>query len=379
MWAGSKTTAVTRDGVQRLLIGEPKDPNQWGTGMIPGDKLVDTARMAGVADALDGAVIEHVSGGNSMLGFKSYDQGREKWQGETLDIVWFDEEPPMDIYTEGLTRTNATGGFAYMTFTPLLGMSEVVRRFLMEPQEDRQDINFTIEDAEHISAKERAVIIAGYPSHERDARTRGVPILGSGRIYPVDEDMLKCLPMELPRHWPRIGGMDFGWDHPFAAVELAHDRDSDIIYVTKAYRRKEAVVAIHAAALKPWGDWLPWAWPHDGSNKTLAGAGLPVAKQFQAHGIKTLPERASFDDGSNSVEAGVLALLERMESGRLKVFANLTDWFDEFRLYHRKEGVIVKEMDDLMDATRYAMMMLRFARNPAPKMVPKKRNLSWVV
>ncbi len=72
----------------------------------------------------------HASGGTSTVGFKSYDQGRQKWQSETLDFVWFDEEPPMDIYMEGLTRTNATGGMTFITFTPLLGMSEVVSMFL---------------------------------------------------------------------------------------------------------------------------------------------------------------------------------------------------------------------------------------------------------
>ena len=121
-WAGSETGEVTRDGVQRLLIGEPKDESQWGTGLIPGDDLVEWKRRQGVPDALDGALIKHVSGGNSMLAFKTYDQGRTKWQGETLDFVWFDEEPPQDIYIEGLTRTNATDGMVYLTFTPLKGI-----------------------------------------------------------------------------------------------------------------------------------------------------------------------------------------------------------------------------------------------------------------
>lgn len=132
MWAGSKTGEVTRDGTQRLLIGEPKDESQWGTGLIPHAQLVDWSRRQGVPDALDSATVRHTSGGISTLGFKSYDQGREKWQGETLDLVWFDEEPPLDIYTEGLTRTNATGGMVYLTFTPLLGMSDVVSMFLEE-------------------------------------------------------------------------------------------------------------------------------------------------------------------------------------------------------------------------------------------------------
>lgn len=131
-WAGSKTGEVTRDGVQRLLVGEPKDRNQWGTGLIPGDFLGDVSSRQGVPDAIDSVLVKHASGGMSTLGFKSYDQGREKWQGETLDVVWLDEEPPMSIYMEGLTRTNATGGMVYLTFTPLLGMSEVVAMFIDE-------------------------------------------------------------------------------------------------------------------------------------------------------------------------------------------------------------------------------------------------------
>lgn len=133
-WAGSKTGEVTRDGVQRILVGEPKDKASWGEGMIPGDKLLDWSLRQGVADAIDSVLIKHISGATSTLGFKSYDQGREKWQAETLDVVWFDEEPPQDIYIEGLTRTNATGGIAFITFTPLLGMSDVVSMFLQEAE-----------------------------------------------------------------------------------------------------------------------------------------------------------------------------------------------------------------------------------------------------
>jgi phage terminase large subunit-like protein len=131
-WAGSQTLEVTRDGVQRVLIGEPRDEASWGTGMIPGDDLIDWSRRRGAPDTLDGIRVRHVSGGTSTLGFKSYDQGRAKWQADTLDAVWFDEEPPPDVYGEGLTRTNATGGIVWLTFTPLLGMSEVVRMFLEE-------------------------------------------------------------------------------------------------------------------------------------------------------------------------------------------------------------------------------------------------------
>lgn len=360
-WAGSKTSEVTRDGVQRLLVGEPKDREQWGTGFIPYDAIEDTSSRQGIADALDSVVVKHESGGHSTLGFKSFDQGREKWQGETLDLVWFDEEPPEGIYTEGLTRTNATRGIAFMTFTPLLGMSSVVRRFLLEPSPDRIDVNMTIEDAEHIPAGERARIIASYPDHEREARTKGVPILGSGRVFPVAEEVIKIDAFEPPKHWPRIGGMDFGWDHPFAAVELAWDRDSDVLYVTKAHRQRESTPAMHVEALKPWGAWLPWGWPHDGLQHDK-GSGMQLAEQYRSRGLEMVNEKACFEDGSNGVEAGVIEMLDRMRTGRWKVFSHLVEWFEEFRLYHRKDGIIVKLNDDILSATRYAMMMRRKAK-----------------
>lgn len=138
MWASGVTSEGTRDNPQRLLVGPPAIEAAWGTGMIPKDALIDWDRAIGVANLLDNITVRWGGGGDvqagiSVLGFKSYEKGREKWQGPTLDGVWFDEECPLDIYTEGLTRTNngQRGQFSIMTFTPLLGMSAVVGLFLM--------------------------------------------------------------------------------------------------------------------------------------------------------------------------------------------------------------------------------------------------------
>jgi hypothetical protein len=268
---------------------------------------------------------------------------------------------------EGLSRTNATGGFTWLTFTPLLGVSDVVMRFLKERSDDRADIVMTIEDVEHISPEERARIIASYPAHEREARTRGVPILGSGRVFPFPREVVACEAIPVPRHWARIGGLDLGWDHPTAAVEIAHDRDSDTVYVINAYRVREQTVAVHAGALVPWGKGLPWAWPHDAFSHDK-GSGEQIAELYRRHGLNMLPEHAQFsDDRGNGVEAGLFEMLDRIQTNRLKVFEHLNDWFEEFELYHRKDGVVVKERDDLMSATRYGIMMLRYARSlPMP-------------
>lgn len=369
---GSESGELTRDGMQRLLVGPPKVEADWGTGYIPKDFLLDWSRKNGVADALDSVTVKHVSGGASTFGFKSYDQGRAKWQANTVDWVWFDEEPPQDVYSEGVTRTVATGGSSVLTFTPLLGMSEVVRRFLGEKDEHRRVITMTIHDAGHISPEERERIIARYPEHEREARAMGVPILGSGRIFPIADSRILIPPFNLPHHWPVIGGLDFGWDHPTAAVKLAWDRDNDIVYLVREHRLSKATPKQHVATIgdqRSWGN-IPWAWPHDGEVADK-GSGLQLARQYKTAGLAMLDSHATFPNGSNSVEAGVLQMLERMNDGRWKVFEGVCPlWMEEFRLYHRDEGKIVKEYDDLISASRYAEMMLRHARVARPPRDP---------
>lgn len=359
--AGSESYELTRDGVQRLLVGPPDREEDWGTGFIPADAITGRTRRMGVSNALDSVTVRHFSGGQSSLLLKAYEQGRGKWQANTVDGVWFDEEPPMDVYIEGITRTNTTGGPVFLTFTPLLGMSDVVARFLMEESEDRAVTTMTIDDAEHYSKEERDKIVASYPPHEREARTRGVPSMGSGLIFPVVEEEITVAPFAIPSIWTQIIGIDFGYDHPFGACRLAWDRDNDVVYVCGEYRKREATPVIHAAAIRPWGDWIPVAWPHDGFQHDK-GSGLGLAAQYRDQGLNMIGQQATWPDGGNGVEAGVAEMLDRMQTGRWKVFANCTQWLEERRIYHRKDGKIVKERDDLISASRYGLMMLRFAQ-----------------
>lgn len=370
-WAASNTTTSTRDNPQRILLGPPLREEEWGTGAIPKKCLKGFARAKYPPGALDGVQVQHVSGGMSSLQFKSYDQGRERWQGETLDGVWFDEEPPEDIYTEGLTRTNATQGIIMLTFTPLLGMSNVVRDFLAQEGTFCHVTRATLRDALHYTDDQRREIAAQYKEYEREARVDGVPQLGSGAVFPYPDDTISCEPFQPPSYWPQIGAVDFGYDHPFAAARLAYDRDNDVAYVIQTYRDRQSTPLIHCAALKEWGEGLPFAWPHDGLQHDK-GSGVPLAKQYKDQGLKMLPERATFPDGSHGFEAGISEMSMRFQSGRLKVFNYLTDWFEEYRFYHRKDGLVVKEQDDLLAATRYAIMMLRFAAIPTLKR-PKTR------
>jgi len=362
-WAGSKNAEVARDGAQRILLGPT---NALGTGTIPRDRIVEIKKARGVPDAVESVLVKHTSGDTSLLVFKGYLDGREAWQAETLDFVWFDEEPPQDIYSEGLTRTNNTKGIAYLTFTPLMGMTAVVRRF-----KDREPgtllTQMTIDDAGHYTQEEREQIVAAYLPHEREARAKGEPMFGKGRVFTTEESMLAEPPLdEIPEHWLQIIGLDFGWDHPTAASRIAYDPENDVIHVVSAYRQRQQTPVIHASALKHWGGWQPVAWPKDGL-QTDPGSGLQIAQIYRDEGVNMLSEYAQFPDKRGiGVEAGLLEMQQRMDTGRFKVAATLNNWFEEFREYHRtldKNGLsqIYDKNEDLICSTRYAVMMLRYA------------------
>lgn len=370
-WIAGESSTLVRDTQQRLLCGTPGVDDDFGTGLIPKECFVDKPSLArGVTDAYDTIQVRHVSGGVSTATFKSYEQGRQKFQAATLDWEWLDEEPDEEIYGECIARITATDGMLYMTFTPLKGRSAVVIRYMDEPSPDRAVINMTIEDAQHIKPEDRRKIIEGYKAHERDARARGIPLLGSGVIFTVLEDAVREKAIErVPEHWAKLWGIDFGIGHPFAAALIAWDKDIDIIHVIHAFKIADAKPLQHASMMKPVGIEVPVAWPQDGTAREKT-SGVAIQLQYKAEGLLMLPEHAKWPDGNNSTEAGILEMQQREETGKLKYAEHLNDLFDERRFYHRKDGQIVKLKDDILSAIRVAIMMKRFAK---PVMLGGKR------
>ncbi len=364
-WVAGVTGETTRDNPQRILMGPL---GHFGEGALPKHTLGKISLARGTPDAVETVLVRHKSGGYSQITFKSYADGREKWQGESLEVVWFDEEPPLDIYVEGLTRTNATGGIVYLTLTPLLGMSQVVRRFYPDQgHPDRGLVMMTIDDVDHYSADQKRRIVEGYLPHEREARAKGIPMLGEGAVYPISEDLVAEDPIQIPEWWPQLVAMDFGWhDHPTAGVRMAWDRDTHTVHITRLYKRSKETLATYAAGIKAiGGDELPVAWPHDGLQHDKSSA-IQIAQLYKQQGVKMISQWAQYpDDRKNGTEAAVMDALSRMQEGRLRVDRNLHQWFEEFRNYHRKDGKIVAEFDDLMKATHYGLMMLRYARSDA--------------
>jgi len=366
MWVCGETSQAVRDVCQQKLFGEPGVADRLGSGMVPKELIVETTRAhGGIMYALDGAQVKHVSGGTSIVSFKSYEQGREKFQGAGLNAIWFDEEPPLPIYAEGLTRIGELDGVAWMTFTPLKGPSGVVLRFTDEPSPDRAIVGMTIDDVPlggHISPDAKAKIIAGYLPHEREARARGLPMLGSGRIFSTPEPMLTEAPLEqVPAYWTKLWGIDFGIGHPFAAVLGIWDNDNDVLHIHHCIRLSDAITLTQIAAMQKIGANVPVAWPADGTNRD-PHSGEVIATTWRKMGAKMLPEHAQWAEGGVSTEAGIAMWDEMEKTGRVKVASHLSDWLEERRMYHRKDGKIVKIKDDLMSATRMLFMSRRFAR-----------------
>ena len=368
VWTGSPTNETSRDIVQAELLGGMGD--LLGTGWIPKNLLKGkpTTRQAGVRNVVDSFFVKHKSGGTSRCVMKTYEQGWQKWQGAAPHVVWMDEEPDnYMIFSESITRIMTSKGIVMVTFTPLLGMTELVQHF-MEGGDGIYIKSVTWDDAPHLSTEEKDRLSSSYRSYERDARTKGIPMMGEGAVFPVADEEIIVDAFDIPNHWARIKGCDFGMDHPAAGAELAWDRDADIVYVIDCYKKSQETAPYHAAWFTKNNAWLPVSWPHDGMNREKTG-GRTLADAYRGYGANMMSKSARYPRTPGEKEKGgaqpqepiIDEVLDRMLTGRFKVFSHLQEWMEEKRSYHRKDGKIVPRRDDILKATFYALMMKRYA------------------
>ena len=372
----------TRDSLQTKLFGDPHDPEAFGTGWVPKDLIIGKPiRKQGYMDAYDSVAIRHRTGGTSRIQFQAYEQGFKKFMSTGKDVVQLDEEPDPDVYSQALRSIIATKGYIMLTFTPESGITVTVDQFMNNLGPGQAFIQAGWDDAPHIAddPEHREQLLAALPAHERDMRSKGIPVFGSGLIYPVPDELIACDPFPIPNHWPRIIGVDLGGaEDPFAAVWLAWDRDGDVVYAYKEYKNN-GVLSIHADAIRQGGgNWIPIAWPHDmaiGDRKS----GISTAETFRTrYGLNMLPDCFSNPpgpgqkegQGGQGVEAGLYAINNAMETGGFRAFSSLSMLYREKNMYHRKDGKVVKQNDHLMDAKRYGFQMIRHADvRPRPRLV----------
>lgn len=352
-WASGDTGKTVRDILQAKLLGPPGDPDKQGTGLIPGADIASVTPKAGVPDAIESISVKSQFGGTSVVQLKSYDQGREAFQGTEQDGILLDEEPPLAIYTECLLRTMTTQGMVLATFTPLEGLSETVMHFLPDGQiQERKDGRYLVmatwDDVPHLSPAVKKELWDAIPPYQRDARAKGIPQLGSGAIYPVPESDIVCDPFEIPEHWPRCYALDVGWNRT-AALWLALDRQSSTVYAYSEHYRSQAEPSVHAEAIRARGSWIRGVIDPAARGRSQKD-GEQLMQNYRDLGL-------DLTAANNAVETGLYDVWQRLSGARLKVFKTLPNWLSEYRLYRRDEkGRVVKERDHLMDCTRYGIM-----------------------
>jgi hypothetical protein len=209
-------------------------------------------------------------------------------------------------------------------------------------------VTATWDDAPHLSQREKDELYDSLPPHQKDARSKGVPSLGAGAIYPVAESEITCEPFKLPDYFEFFAGMDVGWQWT-AAVFFARDPDTRNVYIYDVYKQGQREPSVHADAIRARGDWIPIAIDPASRGRSQRD-GEQLYQDYFDLGLDLVK-------ANNSVEAGIYKFYQYLSGGKLKIFSTCKAFFEEYRVYHRDEkGQIVKQNDHVLDAGRYGLV-----------------------
>lgn len=381
-WAAGSTARSTRDTVQKELIGPV---GAWGTGMIPAERLGQYWSLAGVPQGLDMIKVKHRSGGWSTVGFKNYEQDVKAFYGTAMEVVWLDEEVPAMIYNECLLRTMTTQGIVYVTFTPLNGLTPFVVRFcraadflggakrilalelteveqeaeearMAEYQTNKAVVQAGWDDVPWLTEASKRQMLEDTPPNLRDSRSKGIPAMGSGNVYPIPLESIIIDPFEIPPHFRRLYALDVGWNRT-AVIWGAEDPNTGTIYLYDEHYLGEMPPAVHAQGIKNRGAWIYGVIdPASRGRSQIDGQSLMVV--YKQMGLKLFP-------ANNEVEGGINNVWNMLSVGKIKVFRTLQNFQREYMLYRRDDkGKVIKEEDHLMDCFRYLINNIKRARTP---------------
>jgi phage terminase large subunit-like protein len=367
------------DVIQGILFGTVVD-HKWQGGWIHPDEIQSTAWSRTASNMADRVVV-HGKFGLNTIHLRSYSQiktgqGTLKFAGKVFDLIWADEQPPDELMGQLSVRllngNMGKGGRMRMTMTPELGKTDLIIKFMDERGENQHLIGpVSWDECSHMTPEAQSAALELIPEFEHDLRKNGTPSFGSGMVYAIAEERIKCDPFVLPEYFRCIRAVDLGINHPQATVWLAHDPQQDIVYLVKTYSAPGQDAASHAVTTNSMWPETTCVVPHD-FDTTEKGSGEMVSRYYRQAGLKHT-KMFSNPNGGNHVEPGVMEVLNRMREGRFKVFSTCTEFWREHRLYHRDEGKIVKKNDDVMDAARYGTVMIgRYGRPASGRIIKGK-------
>lgn len=348
---GAKSWDMVRDGIQTKLLGDVEE----GTGIIPKSKIVKKVSASGTPGCWSQIWVKNKANSISKLMFKTYDSGVDAWKSMTVDGCFFDEEPPLDIYREGSIRTLQRKGVTALGFTPDNGLTATVMRFfkdgdLLQGATTDKFVTFVgWDDVPHLDKKRKAEMLEIIPEYLREAKCKGIPYLGVGRIFPFDLDTYIIDSFQLQPHYERCFGMDLGVKNT-AAVWIARDPDTQVCYAFNEYLCQDQIPQIHAENIKLHGNWIPGVGdPYLGKSRNTSDL-RSLIEIYQSLGLDIeLAER-------NTKASGIEAMKVAFISGRLKIFKSCQKLINQLNLYHRTDdGNTGNTPDDLVDALRYAI------------------------
>ena len=359
-WVVSLSTQVQRDVAQKKILHYLR--RDWIDGIVmlsgrkdfPEDGVIDFIR------------VKNVFGGISVIGFKSCDQGREKFQGTSLDFVWFDEEPPKDIYEECRMRVIDKKGDIFGTMTPLKGLTFVYHEIYLNRKNDPEVWYEFMEwaDNPYLDEGEIAMIEACLDETTLQTRRFGRFASSEGLVYPeFDERVHVIEPFSVPKEWQDTLSIDPGLNNPLSAHWYAVDFD-DNVYVIAEHFAAGKDIDYHAQKIKEISARLGWKTDGQGrvralidsaaKQRTLASV-KSVAELFYERGILVNPD---VDKDMFSGIARVKSYLNTKNGlPNLYVFKNCTELIKELKGYYWGSGDLPKKVDDhALDEMRYYLM-----------------------
>ena len=381
MWIGGITAFEANDLSKRLFVGSGNDPAFIHPSLVEYSNKLERRY-----------VIRNAAGGLTNIAIKTYG-GREQqnelstWKAAKVDFIFLDEQPTMSVFSECCMRIMNTGKDDHgmiiiaatctkftqfvLSFTQRIEKQEVEREGKKYTEEKQikigsgEILNSKVyliagwEDAKHLDPDQKKNMLSSMLPMEIEARTKGMPSIGSGMVYPVLEELITCMPFEIPKHYARIVGMDFGWTDPTALLFGALDRDNGIIYITFEYSVSSKTPDAHLADLQTMRNaetlWDTIVMCDPAGQASSQKDGESLMNLYRQKGLRLVK-------ADNSRSTGILKVLQMMKDGRLKIFNNNHRLLNEIRTYaYNDKGDIIDGNDHLVDSLRYLVSGLSYA------------------